>query len=398
MKVVSDLSDAALGSPGAWSIGNFDGLHLGHRRILEAVVATARRLNVQAAAMTFDPHPIQVLAPDKAPRLISTLLQKLRLLEEAGLDLVFVAPFDTAFAAQSPEDFIRRYIIDGFHARAICVGNNFTFGKAQAGTLATLRQWQTEFEIIEVPPVVVRGVIASSTRIRQLTLGGHVSRACRLLGRWLEIEGRIVPGAARGREQTVPTLNLAPDNDLIPARGVYVSRISVNGGSYMNAVTNVGTRPTFDNGEVSIETFVLNDTVPGSPATASLQFIKRLRDERRFDSPELLRQQIGRDVASARRIFRRIERRSRPRQIQVEVYSRTGCHLCDDAKAVIERFTSSYPIKLKVTDVDQSETLRQQYGNDIPVILINGAEAFRHRVSEPELERILKGLWNPSIS
>jgi len=303
MRVVSSLADAALARPSVLSIGNFDGIHLGHRAILERVVERARELRILPAAMTFDPHPISVLAPDKAPKLISTLDQRLRLMEQIGIQLTFVARFDRTFAQLSPEEFIQRYIVDGLQARTICVGSNFNFGQGGRGTVETLRQHRNEFEVLEIPPVTARGVNVSSTAIRKCVTDGDVSRAFRLLGRWFEIEGRIVSGAGRGRAVTVPTFNLEPQNELTPARGVYVTRLSLDGGSYLDSVTNVGVRPTFDENTLVIESYVLHDPVPATAATGRLQFAHRIRDERRFDSPELLRRQIASDVGTAKRFF-----------------------------------------------------------------------------------------------
>lgn len=306
MKVVSDLSDAALNEPSVISIGNFDGLHLGHQSILRKVVERARGLRVRPAVLTFAPHPVRVLAPDVAPRLISTLPQKIRLLESAGIELLFIAKFDMSFAARTPEAFIQSYVVDGLRAKALCVGSNFTFGHRQAGTIETLKQWHHEFEVIEVPSVSTRGIVVSSTQIRQRIQEGKVSQACRLLGRWFELEGRIVPGAGRGRSVTVPTLNLAPENELVPHQGVYITRTEMDRGPWTDSITNVGTRPTFGGGAQTIETFVLQGSVPSETATSRLQFLRRLRDERQFDSPELLREQIGRDVQSALKFFRRL--------------------------------------------------------------------------------------------
>jgi riboflavin kinase / FMN adenylyltransferase len=306
MKVVSDLSDAALNEPSVISIGNFDGLHLGHQAILRKVVESARRLRVRPAVLTFAPHPVRVLAPHVAPKLISTLPQKIRLLEAAGVELLFITRFDMEFAALSPGAFIEKYLVEGLRARALCIGSNFTFGHRQAGTIETLKQWREQFEVLEVPSVSVRGCVVSSTQIRRRILDGHVSRACRLLGRWFEIEGRIVPGAGRGRNVTVPTLNLQPENELVPPQGVYITRIEIDGGAYLDSITNIGTRPTFGGGAQTIETFVLQGSVAAGATTSRLQFLRRIRDERQFDSPELLRQQIGRDVAAATRFFRRL--------------------------------------------------------------------------------------------
>ena len=254
--------------------------------------------------MTFSPHPIRFLAPDRAPRLISTLEQKIRLLENTGIDVLFLAHFDLAFSRLSPEEFIQQYLIDGLKARSVCVGGNFNFGYRQRGTIQTLRQFDTKFEIVEVPPVRVRGTIVSSSRIRDLVTAGGVSRACRLLGRWIEIEGKLVAGAGRGRAMKVPTLNLQPDNELIPKMGVYVTRISLGERPFMDAVTNVGIRPTFGETDLTIETFVLNDLVPDAATEARLDFLYRLRDEKKFESPNELRSQIAQDVRRAQKLFR----------------------------------------------------------------------------------------------
>ena len=304
MKIATSLADAEVSHPSVVSIGNFDGLHLGHREILKSVVQRARELGLQSVAMTFSPHPIRFLAPDRAPRLISTLEQKIRLLENAGIDVLFLAHFDLAFSRLSPEEFIQLFLIDGLKARSVCVGGNFNFGYRQRGTIQTLRQFETKFEIVEVPPVRVRGPIVSSSRIRELVAAGGVSRACRLLGRWIEIEGKLVAGAGRGRAMKVPTLNLQPDNELIPKMGVYVTRISLDERPFMDAVTNVGIRPTFGETDLTIETFVLNDSVPDDATQARLDFLHRLRDEKKFGSPDDLRGQIAQDVRRAQKFFR----------------------------------------------------------------------------------------------
>jgi len=309
MKVVSDLSDAALNEPSVISIGNFDGLHLGHQAILRKVVERARRLRARPAVLTFSPHPVRVLVPEAAPKLISTLPQKIRLLEDSGIELLFISKFDMEFAALTPDSFIGKYLVDGLRARALCIGSNFTFGHRQAGTIETLKQCG-KFEVIEVPSVATRGTVVSSTQIRRRVQDGTVSRACRLLGRWFEIEGRIVPGAGRGRKVTVPTLNLEPENELIPPQGVYITRTEIDGAPYVESITNIGTRPTFGGGAQTIESFILRGAVPAEAATSRLQFLRRIRDERQFDSPELLRAQIGRDVEAANRFFRRLQIRT----------------------------------------------------------------------------------------
>jgi riboflavin kinase/FMN adenylyltransferase len=308
MKVATSLAEADVSHSSVVSIGNFDGLHLGHREILRTVQQRARELGATSVAMTFSPHPIQFLAPDRAPHLISTLEQKVRLLAETGIDLLFVARFDRAFSRLSPEHFIREYLIEGLKARAVCVGANFNFGYRQRGTVETLRGFKGFFDVIEVPPVRVRGTIVSSSRIRELVATGEVSAACRLLGRWVELEGNIVSGAGRGRTMEFPTLNLEPENELIPRVGVYVTRMALDNQRFMDAVTNVGFRPTFNETRLTIETFVLDRTMPEKTSHARLQFLYRLRDEKKFPSPDQLRNQIAIDVERAQKFFRLLRR------------------------------------------------------------------------------------------
>src|SRR5262249_17670465 len=236
-----------------------------------------------------------------------SLEQKIQLMSGTGIDVLFIANFDQVFSRLSPEHFVREYLIDGLKALVVCVGGNFNFGYRQRGTVQTLREFKSHFEVLEVAPVRVRGTIVSSSRIRELVDTGEVSAACRLLGRWIQIEGKIVSGAGRGRTLQTPTLNLEPENELIPRVGVYVTRISVDGGFFMNAVTNVGFRPTFGETELTIETFVLNDPVLANAEKARLDFLYRLRDERKFATPEELRAQIAVDVQRAQKFFRLLQ-------------------------------------------------------------------------------------------
>jgi riboflavin kinase / FMN adenylyltransferase len=306
MRVITSAADAGSAPPSVVSLGNFDGVHRGHLAILATVVRRAQELNFRSIAMTFSPHPIRFLAPYKAPRLLSTIPQKIRLIEKTGVDLLLVLNFDETFSRLSPDAFIEEYLVSYLGARSVCVGSNFNFGYRGSGTVQTLREWDRGLEVIEVPPVHARGGIVSSTRVRSLIADGAVSKACRLLGRWPELEGSIVSGAGRGRHATVPTLNLRPDNELIPAKGVYITQISLDGGPFLRSVTNIGVRPTFDESTVTIETFVLNDPVPESVVSARLRFLKRLRDEMRFDSPDALRRQIARDVGRTQQFFSRL--------------------------------------------------------------------------------------------
>ena len=273
----------------------------------------ARALNLTPAVLTFDPHPVRLLAPAKAPQLITTAEQKLRLIESMGIQLVVTVRFDSEFASLSPAAFIEKYLVRGLHTKTLCVGQNFTFGTSQSGNIETLHGWRREFEVVEIPPVATRGVVVSSTNVRRRIQDGKVSGACRLLGRWFEMDGSIGAGTGRGAKVTVPTLNLQTANELLPRYGVYISRIAVDNEDFKDSITNIGMRPTFEGNSETIETFILRSSIPaGAPGapearTARLQFLKRVRDERKFDSPELLKEQIGRDVQSAEKFFRRLQ-------------------------------------------------------------------------------------------
>lgn len=306
MRMITSIAEAQPAVSSVVSIGNFDGVHRGHRAILDTVVRRARELGRRSVAITFSPHPIRFLAPYKAPKLISTLDQKIRLIESTGLDLLVVLNFDEKISRLSPQQFIADYLIRGLRARCVCVGSNFNFGYRGSGSVQTLREWDGDLEVIEVPPVIVRGGIVSSTRIRELISLGSMSKVCRLLGRWLELEGPIVSGAGRGRTVTVPTFNLQAQNELLPAKGVYVTRISLDGEPFLDSITNIGVRPTFNESTISIETFVLRDSVPQSVNSARLQLLQRLRDEVRFESPEALKTQIGLDIARTNHFFGRL--------------------------------------------------------------------------------------------
>lgn len=304
IRIARSIAELELAAPTVVTIGNFDGVHLGHREILRRVADRARELHCLSVAVTFDPHPIRFLAPEHAPKLITTVRQKIRFIEKTGIDVLLIETFDHDFSLISPEEFIREYLVGSLKARAICVGNNFKFGHEHRGNVETLKQCRDHFELIEVPPVRVRGTIVSSTLIREMVRRGRLSHANRLLGHFLEIEGSIVPGAGRGRAVAVPTLNLRPENELIPKDGVYITRMALDGGSFLDSVTNVGIRPTFGEQSLTVETFVLDFKGPGEVSSARLQFLKRLRDERQFDSPETLRRQIERDVQHTRKFFR----------------------------------------------------------------------------------------------
>ncbi|MCI0621628.1 MAG: bifunctional riboflavin kinase/FAD synthetase [Acidobacteria bacterium] len=287
------------------TIGNFDGLHLGHRRILEDLVKTATASGTCSVVMTFSPHPLQILNPGKAPKLIVPTEEKIAHIESLGVDYLLVVKFDEALSRLSGEAFIREILAGSLRVRYVFVGHNFVFGYQRSGNVALLEAMGREYgyTVCVIPPVEVRGSRVSSTWIRELIRSGRISRANRLLGRYYSLHGRVVSGQGLGKTVLFPTLNLAADNEILPGNGVYATVAVFDGQSYP-AVTNVGTRPTVAGTSLSVETHLLDHQVQAAPATLELQFLHRLRDEQKFPSVDELKKQIARDVERARRFFR----------------------------------------------------------------------------------------------
>jgi riboflavin kinase/FMN adenylyltransferase len=305
------------------SVGNYDGLHLGHRFLLARVVDRARSLRAHSLAVTFEPHPTRLLRPGAGPRLITpTLAERLDLLATTGIDATIVLPFTTEFSQLTAEAFARSVLLERLRAIEVHEGDNFRFGfRARAG-IAELNALgaQLGFAVYVYKPLQIRGMDVSSSLIRQLVSAGDVRRARWLLGRPFSILSTAAPGRGIGSRLTVPTINLAAYDGLVPAAGVYVTRMEVAAGTpdapcfddelCFDAVTNVGTRPTFADASFAIESHLL-DFQPVSLSETTplrLSFLARLRDERQWPSPDALREQIGRDVQAARRYLRRLKR------------------------------------------------------------------------------------------
>lgn len=289
------------------TVGNFDGLHRGHQQLLRGVVARARQLGTLAAAITFDPHPLRILRPTHAPPLIASLSARLAGFEQLGLDAALLMKFDLALSKMSPEDFVQQVLVETLRTKLIRVGENFRFGHRHAGDVALLRELgrRQGFQVELVPPVIVRGVVVSSTLIRQAVQQGRVGHAARLLGRPFAVIGKIQTGTGRGRELLVPTLNLSPNQELLPGMGVYATESIVAGRKYPSA-TNVGTRPTVDGRHLTIEShlFGFSDELKEGPM--EVHFWRRLRDEKKFPGVEDLRAQIEEDLGRARRFFSKL--------------------------------------------------------------------------------------------
>ncbi len=295
--------------PSVITIGNFDGVHTGHRQIMRRVVQLARELTAKPVVLTFDPHPARVLAPDRAPRLLMTLDQRLRAMEAEGIEAVLIIPFSLEFAKLTPEEFVEQVLVRSLNARAVLVGDDFRFGYKQSGNLATLRERGERHNFILEPITGIerKRQRVSSTLVRNLVTGGELSRACRLLGAPFTIEGKVVPGQGIGSKQTVPTLNLAAENEVLPKTGVYVTRTNdLESPRQWKSITNVGYRPTFNGDSLTIETFLLDPLTGTTPGRIAVSFLAFVRDERQFESPEALKAQIFHDIGVANRLHRRL--------------------------------------------------------------------------------------------
>jgi riboflavin kinase / FMN adenylyltransferase len=315
MLVFHKIEDVPSGfGPSVVSVGNFDGVHRAHASVLGEIVRRAHSSGAKAVAVTFEPHPSRILRPDSGLKLLTPVPEKLRLLEVTGLDAVLMLPFGRDVSLMTPRQFAERILKKKLHAREMHEGYNFRFGHKAAGDTNLLAQLGQEmgFEVIVYSEQTLRGEPVSSSHIRKLIGKGKVSRARHLLARPFCILG--VPGRGRGygSKYTVPTINLARYEELVPADGVYITWTRV-GNERFDSVTNVGNRPTFGADSFAIETHLLNfhpiELTPESEV--EICFLNRLRDEIKFPSVDALREQIARDVKKARRYFHLIKRRSK---------------------------------------------------------------------------------------
>jgi len=293
--------------PTVVSVGNFDGVHRAHQEVVRHMAERARLFSGKAVVVTFEPHPLRILRPDVAPRLLTALPAKLKLLEQTHVDAVLVLPFTRDLSLMTADDFARRVLAETLHAREVHEGYNFHFGHKAQGNVNTLAELgrQFGFEARIYPEQLRRGHHLSSSEVRKVIAEGKVSRARALLGRPFSIISTPGRGRGYGRQYTVPTVNLARYDELVPANGVYITWLRVSGECF-EAVTNVGNRPTFGEESFAIESHLLNfhpiELLPDTEL--ELTFLKRLRAEIKFPSVEALREQIGKDVQMARRFFR----------------------------------------------------------------------------------------------
>ena len=306
MKIIYDLKELKkpLNHP-VLTIGNFDGVHRGHLTLFDKVKKIAKAINGQSAVMTFEPHPIKVMKPGNGPPLITPINQKLKLIVDVGIDVIFCIPFTTQFASISAQDFVRNILVDIIGIREIVVGYDYTFGSKRLGDIKLLREMGNElgFKVHVMEPIHLNSTLVSSTYIRDLVREGNLAEAKRMLGRDYQISGIVTKGADRGGKILgFPTANMMPVDELIPKNGVYAVLVEMEEGSFYG-VCNIGHNPTFGHNPRSIETHLLNFNRNILGKEFNVKFLHRLRDEKTFKGKDELADQIRQDVKKARELF-----------------------------------------------------------------------------------------------
>jgi len=307
MRLFHGTDNADIARPTVLTLGVFDGLHLGHQLIMKTIVERARAVAAVPTVITFEPHPRAVLHPESAPPLLQTFDQKIEALGVLGIEQTIVIHFDEAFSQIRAQDFLRDVVVDRLQAKEVYLGCGFAFGHNREGNIELLRAVSNDlgFFADEVPEVRLRGRRIGSTRIRELLHQGRVNLARRMLGRPYGVEGRVVRGAERGVKLGFPTANIHPQNRVIPLNGVYVTAALIDG-QWQRSVTNIGTRPTFESdATTSVETYVMNWSGDLYGDVVRVRFLRRLRDEKKFESLDQLRNQISADVNRTQGYFER---------------------------------------------------------------------------------------------
>ncbi|MFQ5596798.1 MAG: bifunctional riboflavin kinase/FAD synthetase [Nitrospiria bacterium] len=293
------------------AIGNFDGLHLGHQAILSETTKRAREKEGTSVALTFEPHPIKVLYPEKGFKLLNPFQVKMRLIENAGIDVGFVAEFNNAFAECSPEAFARTFLQEKIGCREVIVGKKFRFGKDRAGSIDDLIRFGKTygFEVVPQEPVLIDGITVSSSQIRRCIQEGDVGMAARMLGTNYMVEGKVVPGDGEGEASNYPTANIPLPNEVTPKDGIYAVHVDFfKGKDYgtLKGVAYIGSKPTFENRGPRVEVHLFDFNQNLYEQRIRITFIEHIRDDMRFEDPKDLLVQIGRDVDTAKSILQRL--------------------------------------------------------------------------------------------
>jgi riboflavin kinase/FMN adenylyltransferase len=286
------------------TLGNFDGVHLGHQAIFRKVVERAKATGGTSIAFTFEPHPLKVLAPERSPKLLNTFHSKMKFIESSGMQIVICADFTRVFAEQNPEEFARRVLVEGIGVKEVYIGYDYAFGKGREGSIESLAIMGRTygFTVGVVDAVKVGDTAVSSSLVRDLVSNGRVDETPRYLGRFYSIEGNVVHGESRGRALGFPTANIDTVNELLPAFGVYAVR-TVVGGRTIDGVASLGVRPTFGDGPVSIEVFLFDYEGDLYGKHLEMSFIKRLRGEEKFPDADALVGQMHKDVEQAKSVL-----------------------------------------------------------------------------------------------
>lgn len=288
------------------TIGNFDGVHIGHQKILRNVSEGAQAIGGTAMAVTFDPHPAKIVTPEKGVRVLTSFQEKVRLMESHGIEVILCIHFDKEFAAIRPDEFVQEVIVDRIGAREVIVGHNYSFGKGKKGTTGLLRSRSRKYGFIfrVIRSARLFGDVVSSSRIRSLLGRGRVCEASWLLGRPYMMEGTVIKGTGRGgRLLSIPTANISTLNELVPKEGVYAAKVELEG-KILDGAVNLGKNPTFGENRVSYEIHILDFSENILNKKLRVHFIDRIRDERAFPDVSMLREQIKRDIKRAREILK----------------------------------------------------------------------------------------------
>jgi riboflavin kinase/FMN adenylyltransferase len=308
MEAFSDIKDQQLSLTGSVvTLGNFDGIHLGHQALIHHTVEEAKRLGYPSIVVTFEPHPLKVLAPERAPRLLLTYQDKLDLFQASGVDIVVAQRFDRQFASVTAEDFVRRFLVGQLRTKKLWVGRDLRFGQGRkAGTEDLMRVApEVGFQVGVVEPILSNGVRISSSRIRELVEAGCVDEVQPMLGRYHFVSGRVVTGAGRGRKLGFPTANILSQTEVVPSNGIYATLIEFKNRRWLS-VSSIGVNPTFGDGPRTVESFIFDLDTNVYGESVKLFFVKRIRDEQKFATVEELIAQMHGDVDQAKAIFKRL--------------------------------------------------------------------------------------------
>jgi riboflavin kinase/FMN adenylyltransferase len=308
MQIFRHLSDPAFQvTESVVTLGNFDGIHLGHQALIKGAVADAKQLGRCSIVLTFEPHPLRVLAPERAPKMLLTHKDKMQLFQAFGVDAVIVQHFDPVFAGIGAQDFVRHILVDHLHATKLWVGKDLRFGQGRKGDVEDLICWgkDLDFSVAIVEPILIDGARVSSSRIRQLIGEGRVDEVKNMLGRYHFLSGRIVGGHERGRGLGFPTANLSTRTEVLPPDGIYATWLH-RGDVRLPSVSSIGVNPTFGEGPRTVECFIMNFDENIYGETVKLSLVQRIRDEKKFSSVDALIAQIRDDVARAENIFREL--------------------------------------------------------------------------------------------